>query len=163
MDKVRTVVLWLTFILVMGVVNFKVWGKEQLAQNGRVVLLELGVRDPRSLIQGDYMTLNYELERELRDVPHKAKVIIVSLDEHDVATFGRYYDEGVLLAENEQLLRIHAQSRWEVSVGADSFFFQEGEAELYETARYAEYRVSEEGEMVLVGLRDEEFGVLGDR
>ena len=85
MDKVRAVVLWLTFILVMGVVNFKVWGKEQLAQNGRVVLLELGVRDPRSLIQGDYMTLNYELERELRDVPHKAKVIIVSLDEHDVA------------------------------------------------------------------------------
>ena len=42
MDKVRAVVLWLTFILVMGVVNFKVWGKEQLAQNGRVVLL--GVR-----------------------------------------------------------------------------------------------------------------------
>ena len=82
------------------------------------------MRDPRSLIQGDYMTLNYELERELRDVPHKAKVIIVSLDEHDVATFGRYYDEGVLLAENEQLLRIHAQSRWEVSVGQIAFSFK---------------------------------------
>ena len=27
MDKVRAVVLWLTFILVMGVVNFKVWEK----------------------------------------------------------------------------------------------------------------------------------------
>lgn len=63
------------------------------------------------------------------------------------------------LAPGEMLLRY--RRRGTVRLGAESFFFQEGYARRYGQARYGELKVSEKGESVLVGLRDENLRPLG--
>jgi uncharacterized membrane-anchored protein len=50
-----------------------------------------------------------------------------------------------------------------VRLGAESFFFQEGHAQLYNGARYGEVRVAPSGTSVLVGLRGQEREPLGER
>jgi len=48
-----------------------------------------------------------------------------------------------------------------VWLGTNAFFFEEGTAERFRTARYGEFRVDRaSGEAVLVGLRDERLAAL---
>jgi hypothetical protein len=42
-------------------------------------------------------------------------------------------------------------------IGPDAFFFEEGTGDQYESARYGEFRLQEDGSTLLVGLRDEAF------
>lgn len=46
-------------------------------------------------------------------------------------------------------------------LGAESFFFQEGNAKYYTGAKYGELRVAENGDSVLSGLRGKELEKLG--
>ena len=39
----------------------------------------------------------------------------------------------------------------------NAFFFQEGTAKRYEAARYGEFRVASDGELLLTGLRGKEL------
>jgi uncharacterized membrane-anchored protein len=49
----------------------------------------------------------------------------------------------------------------QVWLGTNAFFFQEGDAERFNAARYGEFRVDRaSGEAVLVGLRDETLKAL---
>ena len=42
----------------------------------------------------------------------------------------------------------------EYADGPGAFFFEEGTAARYANARYGEFRVSDDGDMILTGLRD---------
>ena len=156
--KLRLLVLWLTVGLVLGVVNWQAFQREQLLGTGEVVFLELAPVDPRSLIQGDYMQLRYAIAARVEN-PGDG-FIVVQLDENRVAHYVRVHDPRIPLAANQQLLRY----RWRasgVSIGPESFFFQEGQAEYYQNAHYAELRVFATGEVALIGLRGDELEPLG--
>ncbi|MCP4657068.1 MAG: DUF4401 domain-containing protein, partial [bacterium] len=144
--------------------------KEQVLAAGQTVLLELRPVDPRSLIQGDYMQLAYALEEEIREagglsqLPRNGK-LVVRLDAEGVARYTGVWDRRDL-GSGEQLLRYRVRStRWRerLRLGAESFFFEEGTAEVYEGAEYGELKVDRQGEAVLVGLRDAERRPLGRR
>jgi len=156
-------------VLVLGVVNWITQDKEDLLQNGRVVLLEVGKYDPRSLMQGDYMALRYLISRtilqRLGEAPETDGAVVLALDPNGVGTFRRIYQEARALAENEQLLRYKVRwgRRERVRVAAETFFFQEGMAAEFERARYAELRVDAQGRTLLVALRDEDRKVIGER
>jgi uncharacterized membrane-anchored protein len=53
-------------VLVLAVCNGLIWQKEKVLRDGKVMLLRLAPRDPRSLMQGDYMVLNYEAADRLQ-------------------------------------------------------------------------------------------------
>lgn len=55
----------LGLILTLSAVNMAIAKFESQLTNGRVVLLALAPVDPRSLMQGDYMALNYQLETDI--------------------------------------------------------------------------------------------------
>jgi len=131
--------------------------KEALLATGQTVLLELAPRDPRSLIQGDYMVLDYAVSRSRGWNLGKAQDghLVLSLDEHGVGQFVRFHDPGTPLAPGEFLLRYRVRNG-RVRLGAEAFFFQEGHAERYTPARYGELRVASNGTSVLVGLRGRE-------
>lgn len=157
----RTAVYWTAAAIVLVAANGLIAHKEHVLANGRTVLFRLAPRDPRSLIQGDYMVLRYDIARrvphsELRKKPDGR--IVVKLDGNSVATFVRVHGGGPV-AEGEQLLRY----RWRrgLRLGAESFFFQEGHAKRYDRARYGELKVTPGGTGVLVGLRGEKFERLG--
>lgn len=158
----RNSILWIVTILALAAVNFMVFQKERVLTNGRTMLLRLAPVDPRSLMQGDYMRLRYAMSRAVspasKDKLKNTGRIVVSLDENDVASFVRLYD-GEFLQPGEHLLVY--RNRGGLRLGAESFFFQEGDAALFQKARYGELQVAPTGDSVLAGLRDDAFRPLG--
>ena len=159
--KVRLTVLWLVAVAGLLFVNYSIYGKETLIRNGQPILLELAPVDPRSLIQGDYMALRYKMGADLENLetlPVRGKLVITVADT-GVATFVRV-DDGTPLAAGERLINYYKHG-WQVDLGATSFFFQEGKADAYASAKYGEVRVDASGTSILVGLRDEKLQPLG--
>lgn len=138
--------------------------KERILATGQPVYLDLQPRDPRSLMQGDYMVLRYAMEEDvLARSPARGKgTLVVAVDDRGVATFVRL-DRGEPLVPREQRLRFRYVLHGDPSVriGAESFFFEEGTADIYATARYGKLMVDPEGRSVLVGLADESLQPLG--
>ena len=157
----RKLILWAVVLVGLLFVNYSIYGKEALIASGDPLYLELGPRDPRSLIQGDFMALRYRLVEDIETAewPRRGQLVL-QRDADGVGTFVRLHDGTAPLAENELLIGYHQSGRG-VSIGAESFFFQEGTAELYENALYGELRVDPSGGSVLVGLRDEGLKALG--
>ena len=136
--------------------------KESLLATGKPVLLELAPRDPRSLMQGDYMVLNYAISRERwwdRGWPRDGHLVL-RLDEQGVGQFVRVHEPSPPLAPDEFLLRYRLRDG-RIRLGAEAFFFQEGHASRYDAARYGELRVAANGTSVLVGLRGKDREPLG--
>lgn len=155
----RKMIVWATTLIVIVAVNFLIGEKEETLANGRTMLLRLAPVDPRSLMQGDYMALRYTIAREVPEEQLEDKgSIVVSLDDNNVAKFLRVH-RGDSLQEGENLL--FYRDRGGLRLGAESFMFQEGNADLYSNAQYGELKVDPSGASVLVGLRDADFKPLG--
>ena len=157
----RHLALLLSGLAILAGINATVWRYEHAMSSGEVVLLRLAPVDPRSLMQGDYMRLNYEIARELtsRDAQTTqnkgSDTLVIRLDAHQVATL---VADGKpdRLASDERLLQVH-QSERQWQIGPDAYFFEEGTGEQYEAARYGEFRLQADGKTLLVGLRDEAY------
>ena len=147
-----------TTAVVFAVFGWMVAAKEQAIASGRTILLELAPADPRSLMQGDYMVLRYAIAREIDETRALAAgdgTAIVAVDANDVATFVRL-DDGGPLGPGEQRLKFQAASEsWRgPTIGAESYFFEEGRGEHFAEARYGELIVTDDGDAILVGLRE---------
>lgn len=140
--------------LSLGLPGYAIVQKERLLASGRVVLLELAPVDPRSLIQGDYMRLDYALTRAIvpaADWPRDG-ALVVRTDGRGVAAFVRPHDASPL--QPDELLLRYRRRDGRLRVGSDAYFFQEGSARKFEGARYGELRVAHDGTSILIGLRD---------
>lgn len=147
--------------LALAVPNALIVHKERLLAAGTPILLELAPIDPRSLIQGDYMVLDYAISRGVQPAAFPDDgLLVLRVDERNVATFERLHAPELALREGERLLRYRVRGG-RLRLGAEAFFFQEGHADLYSGARFGELRVAPSGASVLVGLRDEKLAPLG--
>ncbi|MGN5145245.1 GDYXXLXY domain-containing protein [Aeromonas veronii] len=161
----RQLALLLSGLAILTGINATVWRYEHAMSSGEVVLLRLAPVDPRSLMQGDYMRLNYEIARELTSRDARATqdkgsdTLVIRLDAHQVASL---VADGKpdRLASDERLLQVH-QSERQWQIGPDAYFFEEGTGEQYEAARYGEFRLQADGKTLLVGLRDEAYQPIG--
>jgi uncharacterized membrane-anchored protein len=154
----RTLGAWGGLALVLGAVNVSVARKEWLRARGQPLLLELAPRDPRSLLEGDYLRLDYRVERELVAIePSTASgTLVVAVDGRGVASFLRLASPSERLAPTERRLRFR-QRAGSLRIGPDAFFFQEGQGDHFAGARFAEVRADGEGNVLLVGLRDRDL------
>lgn len=151
----KKAVFWITACVVLASINGLILKKESVLSHGQTILLELAPVDPRSLMQGDYMTLRYSLATEIPDEDLKDKGrIVVALDENNVARYVRIH-RGESLSAGEHLL--FYRNRKGLKLGAESFMFQEGLGQIYARARYGELKIEPSGESVLAGLRDKHF------
>ncbi|WP_421255793.1 GDYXXLXY domain-containing protein [Aeromonas sp. 600282] len=161
----RQLALLLSGLAILAGINATVWRYEHAMSSGEVVLLRLAPVDPRSLMQGDYMRLNYEIARELTSRDARATqdkgsdTLVIRLDAHQVATLV-VDGKPDRLASDERLLQVH-QSERQWQIGPDAYFFEEGSREQYEAARYGEFRLQADGKTLLVGLRDEAYQPIG--
>lgn len=151
----KNVIFFCATILALASVPFLIIKKEATLAEGRTMLLRLAPVDPRSLIQGDYMTLRYAIANEISsDQLERKGCIVVTLDTNNVAKFVRIYKKEIL-KDGEHLLSY--RKRGNLRLGAESYMFQEGDADVYSRARYGELKVDKEGSSVLVGLCGEDF------
>ena len=148
-------------LIVLVLTNLTIYQREKLLAEGRVVLLELAPVDPRSLMQGDYMALDFRLNRDVAAQPRGKQDgrVVLAIDEKNVGSFLRF-DDGRPPAPHQAVLHYRVREG-RIRIATNAFFFQEGEGKRYETARYGEFRVDPDGEAILTGLRDASLRDLG--
>ena len=156
MKKYKWYIILLNLIILLTYFNFSVAKKEELLDNGTLALLELAPVDPRSLMQGDYMQLRYAISviDQDKELP-KRGFCVVKLDENKIAKLIRFQKNKTPLNKDEHLIEYNASNHWSVSIGAESYFFQEGDAEKYENAQYGGIKIDQNGNSLLIGLYDE--------
>ncbi len=166
----RNGVILITLILFLAFFFKAVIEKEKTLSDGKLVLLELAPVDPRSLMQGDYMQLNYKINDSIRDneemYPKTTRgYLFLKLDSLNVGHFISKSDD--LPSDNSKdsliAVKYFNANRWNVSIGAESYFFQEGQAPQFEEAKYGGLRVDDKGNSVLVGLFDKDRKLIKDK
>jgi uncharacterized membrane-anchored protein len=168
--KIRALILFAA-IAVLGALNFSIFAKERIKRHGEIIFLELQPVDPRSLMQGDYMTLRFSLADKLanalaneqrKDIglakggasEGDIRYAQIKLDSKRIATIAPPGDGTALKFR----YRIRQGGVW---LGTNAFFFEEGSAARFTLARYGEFRLdTATGEAVLTGLRDRELKAL---
>lgn len=164
MSKTKHIIIVLNLLLLLGYFNWSIMAKEKTLSAGKRVLLELKPVDPRSLMQGDYMGLAYKLN----DLPPHATITkrgycIVKLGAHGVAHKLRLQNELKPLAAGETAIKYFFSGNnyfADIHLGAESFFFEEGQGERFEAAKYGALKVDEAGNSVLEGLYNEHYRLI---
>ena len=160
MKKYKWIIILANLVILLIIFNQSILKKEDLLANGKLILLELAPIDPRSLIQGDYMRLRYEITNGIQNKDNITKrgYCVVTLNPNGVAKRVRFQVDKTIANEGEYLIKYTASKRWsswDVSIGVESFFFQEGEATKYEKAKYGAIKTDKDGNSVLFGLYDD--------
>jgi len=169
----KTVIFGL--FLILAFVNWSIFSKEHHLSEGAVVLIKLAPVDPRSLMQGDYMTLRFNLADQIyNELPKNEKYrgwrrnanaedgfVKVDLDENKLASYDSIHPSIVDSERTVDTLFL----RYRVSQGAvvfatNAFFFQEGHAKSFEAAEYGQFRVDEKGELLLEAMVDKDFAII---
>lgn len=147
-------------------ITYAVIKNEKILANGQLVLLELAPVDPRSLMQGDYMDLRYkitelqefnepQIKPQIEILPKKGYFVIV-LDSNNIAKKVRIQPIKNPLNNGEYLLKYH-KNNYQIYLGTESYFFQEGTAEKYEKAKYGALKIDKNGNAILEGLYNKEL------
>lgn len=154
--KYKWVIICINLIALLVYINYSISEKELILSNGKLILLELAPKDPRSLMQGDYMSLRYSISRDFNSnsIPRRG-YCVVTLNDSNIASAERFQEETTPLNDGEYLIEYTSPNRWNINIGAESYFFQEGSASKYEAAKYGGVQIDSEGNSLLVGLYDE--------
>lgn len=171
----RTIGIWFGLFFVLVGAGWNIWSNERILTEGQVVLLELAPMDPRSLMQGDFMSLNYALSNALRHkLAREDGYAVVRLDSRGVATLVRVQSEPLRpprsfsnqsntepSTSDEIAIRYRIRNRRPM-IATNAFFFQEGHAAQFANARFGEFRVGSNGEPRLTALLDGDLERLGE-
>lgn len=155
----RPTLVLLNLLALLAFVNYSAYRNEQLLAQGRLVLLQLAPVDPRSLMQGDYMALAYQAAREhpLQPGQPLRGYVVLAPDGKVPGSMRalRLQPDPQPLAAGEVLLKYTSPSgQGAPQLGAESFFFEEGQGKRYERAAYGALRVDAQGNSLLAGLCD---------
>ena len=178
----RPILLWGGLLLALAVANQGIVQRERILSDGRVLLLELAPVDPRSLMQGDYMALEFAAAQEIKDaldpacararnsntaaalscfgVGDKSRIsrdgyAVFALAADGVGRFVRVQPAPRSIASGEIAVR-YRERNWDLRIASNAWFFPEGQGERYAPAKYGELRVDADGTALLAGMRGED-------
>jgi uncharacterized membrane-anchored protein/uncharacterized membrane protein len=151
-----------------GWIGYSVYSNETLLQKGETILLEFQPVDPRSLLQGDYVQLNYtisQLERTSID-DNGPITIVLRKNAQGIHEYTGVYSMGAgdwntpyEKKPGDVLLNGKITGSWDhtaqVTYGIEHFFIPEGTGlEVEGKVKTAVVKVSDKGDGILVRLRD---------
>ncbi|PJX28271.1 hypothetical protein CAP48_03640 [Advenella sp. S44] len=146
-------------VAVLAVANTDIVQKEAIIREGTRFVVALRPVDPRSLMQGDYMTLNFTSQRaDDRDLfsDYSHRYVELEPDAHGVYHFTRTLPQMAPPAQpGNVVVRYRRQLDERVLFVTDAYFFPEGQGEHFARARYGEFRVNQDGVALLTGLLDD--------
>ena len=142
----------------IGLVTFAAV-KQYVVTTGTEVILQGTPVDPRSLMQGDYAILDYEIA----DIPENMKtefgpgddVIVVLVERDEVWEAYRYLTNDLAPKRSNQVfVRGEMQSNGRIDFGIGTYFVPEGTGREIESARDLKVRVSvsEDGDATVMGV-----------
>ena len=180
-NKMKKILIVVNIVLLFVITGFSAQKEESYKKLDSYFYLELRPVDPRSLLQGDYMTLNYDITdkardfiynnrsyiydgeneneveeiRELRKLANAKKAYIaVRLDKDRVARYVKITKEKT--DEKDLLFIAYKTNGFNVNINANSYLFQEGTGDKYQNARYSKV-VLVGNNLRLIDLRDKDF------
>ncbi|TYR79732.1 DUF2157 domain-containing protein [Priestia megaterium] len=147
-------------VLQLVIIGCIVARNETVLQNGTEIKLALEPLDPRSLIQGDYVILNYEIsDIEIPKAAFRERVkIVLRKNNEGIHEYANFYNR------NDQWNRPYKPKTSDVIItgtyhmgniayGIENFFIPEGTGQKVESeARFAKVRVGKNGNAILVDL-----------
>ena len=158
--KSKIIIIILNLFILLGFINWSAYKKECLLADGQLVLLKLAPVDPRSLMQGDYMRLSYAIAQNDESKMKLAKrgFIVVKLDKNNVAKRVRVQSAKTPLSTGEYLINYTLDKYgWQLNIGAESYFFEEGTGKKFEDAQYGALRIDNKGNSLLAGLYNKDL------
>lgn len=180
--KLRLGLAVVGLLITLIVTNLTIRKYENHLATAEEVLLELAPVDPRSLMQGDYMALNYAIAEPIMAAIEAQEIaqgnleytetwysisedgaVIIKKDAQGVGHFVRLMPQSSNgaepLAQDELLLKYRIR-RDQLKIATNAFFFQEGQAEAFEQAKYGLFRINEQGKPLLTHMVDANFKVI---
>lgn len=146
---------------------------ERHLRDSQSIFVELAPADPRSILQGDYMALNYDLhfsalaaenrlerpesEANIQDFENQPRVLsYVQLDEKGKVVKSSFDRSALDQPRSTQLILKNPQNTFEgLYPATNSFMFAEGLEPCYRDAKFAELKLKENGEALLADLVDQ--------
>lgn len=166
MKKSYPVVFSIITILILGIIIAK---NQWHLQHSRSIYIALAPVDPRSLIQGDYMILNYKLGflDHLYEEKTTQKFIFnqlhvpayVQLDNQN-RVIATTFQASTFPNTQKLILKNPNNNLEQLYPATNSFLFAEGLAQCYDQAKFAEFKVDQNGKAILASLRDEDLSAL---
>ncbi|ANB59777.1 GDYXXLXY domain-containing protein [Anoxybacteroides amylolyticum] len=146
--------------LQVAAIGYTAFSKEQLLTHGKLVKLQLVPIDPRSLLQGDYVRLGYEIST-VKNVDERGTIqVILRKDEEGVYRFVDIYSLNGKLYHSDayqtgDVLMNGKLNGDTVVYGIESYFVPEKTGgDVQRRARFAYVRVSQTGDAILEKVSD---------
>ncbi|WP_296202725.1 GDYXXLXY domain-containing protein [Psychrobacter sp. UBA3962] len=181
-SKLNLLLAIVGLIVVLVAVNLSIKKYETHLATAEKVLLQLAPVDPRSLMQGDYMALNYAISEQIMAAIEQQLVptedqqpieelynlsqdglVVIRKDAQGVGHFVRLVspsEEDQLSLAKEELLLAYRLRQGQLKIATNAFFFQEGQAAAFEQAKYGLFRVNDKGEPLLTDMVNSDFEVI---
>lgn len=147
-------VIVIQFAFILGtVVN-----NESNLKSAQEIIVKLAPRDPRSLLQGDYVVLNYDISRDAQKaIKNKKvnKVKVVLSKQNEIYIFDSVYTptQNISLKENQLFMNGKVKKWGLVYFGIENFFIEEGTGlEVERKAKYAKIKVTLKGDAFITEL-----------
>lgn len=156
----KKILVVLNLLLLMLAFGYSVI-KEEKNLNKKTFYIKTAPIDPRSLIQGDYMILNYDITESARAEARNLRkgYIRVRINDLKVAEFIGVDREYLPSSDNELSIQFH-QNDSTIDIGVNSYLFQEGTGDKFQKAKYAEVIELKNGKLRLKHLLDEKFNII---
>lgn len=157
--RVTALVVLATAMVALGLVHHDARRKETVLLQGQQVFMPLMPRDPRSLLQGDYMALRFaypdSVRAALQQQPATTRRVLAlaELDARGVARIVRLALPDEQPAAGHVLLPLQ-RLKGEWVVVTDAFFFPEGQGQPLAAAQFGAFRLLPDGQALLAGLAD---------
>ncbi|MBU1108495.1 MAG: GDYXXLXY domain-containing protein [Candidatus Riflebacteria bacterium] len=158
-----------SLLVILGLINWSIYGKENHLAEGKIVYIDLAPVDPRSLMQGDYMALNFSISDEVRKALSEKEnnsresnnlatadgYAVIRLDQRNIGVYKCLYNDQIL--SNDEILMRYRVRNGTVKFATNAWFFQEGHGKHYQSAMYGQFRVDGNGELLLVAMYDKDL------
>jgi uncharacterized membrane-anchored protein/uncharacterized membrane protein len=158
--KSRAWLIAVVVVLQLAMLGAQIGRSEKLLAEGQSIKLELAPIDPRSLLQGDYVRLRFDISEPPaqweNEHDYRTKIsVVLTPDTNGVYRLKSARKPGEVLQQGE----VAINGRYEHSriiYGLESYFVPEGTGlEVERTAKYAEVKVAASGDAILVRLMPE--------
>ena len=138
-----------------------VYSNEKKLKEAKEIIVKLAPKDPRSLLQGDYVILNYEIsrgaEKWLRAIKNKKvnKVKVVLSKQNEIYIFDSLYTptQNITLQKDQVIMNGKVKKQRHVYFGIENFFVEEGTGlEVERNANFAKLKVTSTGDAFITEL-----------
>ena len=136
---------------------------ERHFQKGQSVYVKLQPVDPRSILQGDYMVLNYDLnfhDVDEQQIQNQAKLVTYVYLDAKRRVLETRLNEHLAVKSTKPIKLVLKNPRNQLDAlypAANSFLFAEGLEPCYSNAEYAHLRVKSNGQALLAALVDQDL------